>query len=171
MGRKPKELLFPDAPIELIDALLFLESDIRYAVHQARAELCLISSSSVDSMGGGRGVYADKTAEKAIKAVEALRCVTLPNGRDLKNPEMWLSLFDDVRQQAKREESPELILKSWSMYYAAHEEQEKPVYLYTINGRCVSWVRWRMLEGARERGLIKYPGVDFLELVEAAAAG
>lgn len=188
MGRRKKEpeqeieKEFPFLPVPLVDAILYAELEIRQAVEEERKSLSFISSCSMGG-GGGRKRRSDRTAAAAVKLSDGLPFVKLPDGRTIKQPETWLSIIDAVRQRAEsiRENRFPVnvlhcddILYEWEMKYRlrrGHPDEGKGGCspLWTIAGRIISWIRFNILIGARDAGLISFDDAELQREVTAAA--
>lgn len=188
MGRKkkePEQLIekeFPFLPVPLADAVLYAEEEIRRAVKEERESLSFIKSRDLN--GGGRsGQLSDRTAEAAVKLADGLPFVKLSDGRILKQPEKWLSVIDAVRQRAEsiRENRFPVnvlhgddILYEWETKYQLHRGHPDEGAggcspLWTISGRIISWIRFNVLIGARDAGLVSFADAEIQKEVEAAA--
>ncbi len=173
MGRKRKEALWPVELVPFVEAVLHEEGNIRKAVEAQKGEPVYLSS-YMGNNGGRRGGIADPTARQALKRAEAeeLAFITLPSGKELGNPEAWLSAFDEVRRMAKSHELYPLIIRVWENRYQgdSYDPYYGKVYRDTIHGKIVIWIWWKVLEAAEKRGLIDYEGQQSLEDVAESAS-
>ena len=188
MGRRKKEpeqtieKEFPFLPVPLADAILYAEEEIRRAVKEERESLSFIKGR--DMNGGGRsGQLADGTAAAAVKLADGLPFVKLSDGRLLEKPEKWLAVIDAVRQRAEsiRENRWPVnvlhgddIIYEWDakyLYHQGHIDEGKGGCspLWTISGRIISWIRFNILIGARDAGLVSFNDAELQKEVEAAA--
>ena len=171
MGRRKQREApaLPSTPVRLVDALLFIEPEIRKTVKEERQALSLIGSSNPDGNAGGRGrTFSDRTAAAAIKLADGLPCIVLDDGRTLHKPEKWLSVFDAVRKEAETLSRPRLIFDEWRAWYGG----ETFLIDYEIEipqaEACKNWIRYKALMKAREYGLVTFEEEEVRQDIEAA---
>ena len=166
MGRRKADPVFPARPVALIDALLEAEPDIRRTVRQERAALSLIGA-SVPSGGGGRAGLSDRTAKTAIKLADGLNCIVLDDGRTLHKPEKWLSVFDAVRDKAKKCNRPDWIFEEWAAWYGGEITFiSSDITLENVDD-IKNWIRYHALTEARNAGLVDFTDEEIIADVEA----
>lgn len=169
MGRrKTREApALPSTPVRLADALLYAEADIRRTVKEERQALSLISSSNPD--GGGRGrTYSDRTAAAAVKLADGLPCIVLDDGRTIRQPEKWLSVFDTVRKKAESCNRPEMIFETWQTYYGQESVFVSADMTPEIWRNIKSWIRYHVLTEARAAGLVDFDDEKIMGDIEKA---
>ena len=171
MGRHKKEKIpaLPSSPVRLADALLYAEDEIRRTIKEERQALSLIGNSNPDGNAGGRGrTYTDRTAEAAVKLADGLSCVVLDDGRTIRKPEKWLSVFDEVRKRAAECQRPELIFETWQTNYGNECRFISAEITPELWRNIKKWIRYHVLTEAREAGLVAFDDEEVIEDIEAA---
>ena len=169
MGRKRKiSLDFPSLPVPLVDALLYVEDDIRRAAKEARAAFSFLGARDMAAGGGGRGRRTDKTTAAVLKMVEGLPAVVLEDGRTVRRPEAWIRVFDAVRMRAKECARPEMIFDVWRAAYKGQQFFSVAGIEPETGRRVKSWIRCSVLFEARAAGLVSFSDDEIMDGARAA---
>lgn len=170
MGRRKQREApaLPSTPVRLADALLYAEEDIKKTIQEERRSLSLIGTTPPDGSAAGKGKpYSDRTAAAAIKLADGLPCVVLEDGRTVRKPEKWLSVFEAVREKARQCKRPGLIFDTWAIKY-----QKEIILLDSKDAsprtfrHIKSWIRYQVLTEARAAGLVDFDENEIMDDVE-----
>ena len=175
MGRRKKIIdpIFPSRPVPLVDAMLYAEPDIRRAVEEEREAFSYIGGR--DPLGRkGKGGLSDKTAKAALRIASDIPSVVLEDGRTVKKPEAWLTIFDEVRERAQHMETiqgieqAKIIMDEWRSMYGKEIvfiSRDLPISYFR---QARSWIRSQVLIRAREADLVSFSLEEIEEAIQEA---
>lgn len=167
--RRKKIPAFPKEPAAVADFILENENEIKKAVKESLEEISFLSASRLNEGGGGR--VSDRTGRTAAKLAEEVPCICTGGGVTVQAPETWLSVLEDVRAKAKTCKEPEVILAIWRAWYGKEKYCFIPAGLpgYVLFD-VIDWIRYHVLTGARERGIISFFDAEITSSIEKARA-